>query len=81
VLDGVFAEEPSGILRFHPAPPATDDKIDRVLATIERRVQRLLARRGVSDEDGSGGEETWSERERRIHLAGVADLDERFSAV
>jgi hypothetical protein len=70
VLDGVFAEEPSGTLRFHPAPPPTGDEMDRVLATIERRVQRLLARRGVSDEDGSAGEEAWSEREPV--LAGLA---------
>lgn len=38
--------------------------MDRVPATIERYVQRLLARRGgVSEENGSAGEDAGSERE------------------
>ncbi len=51
-LDGVFGEEPTGGLRFHPAPPPNDDEVVQLLATIRRRVLRLLRRRGLaSDED------------------------------
>ena len=61
VLDGVFAEDGAGGLRFHPAPAPTDDEMDQVLATIERRVRRLLARRGL-DDDACGGSDPWPTR-------------------
>ena len=63
MLDSVFAEDGSGALRFHPAAPPTDDAMDDVLATIARRVGRLLARRGVLEEGDAGGVDPWSERE------------------
>jgi hypothetical protein len=47
VLDGVFAESETGLLRFHPAPPPSDEEVARLLATIRTRVRRLLARRGL----------------------------------
>lgn len=51
VLDGVFAESETGLLRFHPAPPPSDDEVARLLATIRTRVRRLLARRGLEPHD------------------------------
>jgi Putative transposase len=33
----------AGILRFHEARPPTDDEMDQLLETIDRRVHRLLA--------------------------------------
>jgi hypothetical protein len=64
VLDGVFAEEGAGALRFHPAPPPTDEDMDDVLAAIRRRVRRRLARRGVPEEPGEAeGADPWAERE------------------
>jgi len=51
LLDGVFAEGADGRLAFHPAEPPSDEDVARLLATIRRRVQRLLARRGVAVED------------------------------
>ncbi len=72
VLDGVWAEDGDGGLRFHPAPPPTDDEMDQVLATIERRVRRLLARRGVMGDDaGDGGTSQWAEEEPL--LAGMTE--------
>ncbi len=70
VLDGVYVED-GGILRFHEAMPPTDDEIDRLLATIDRRVHRLLARRGVLDglEEGSAADR-W--RDEAPVLAGMA---------
>ncbi len=51
-LSGVFSEDATRGLRFHPAPPPSDDEVARLLATIRRRILRLLRRRGLaSDED------------------------------
>ncbi len=51
VLDGVFAESETGGLRFHPAPPPSDEEVARLLATIRTRVRRLLERRGIEPQD------------------------------
>ena len=50
-LDGVFAEAADGTLEFHPTDPPSDEEVARVLATIRRRVLRLLARHGLAVED------------------------------
>src|SRR5205823_8262042 len=47
LLDGVFAQGEDGSLEFHAAEPPSDEEVARLLATIYRRVQRLLARRGL----------------------------------
>jgi hypothetical protein len=70
VLDGVYAEDGSGGLRFHPSSPPTDDEMDQVLETIARRIGRMLARRGVVD-GGEHGPDRWAE-EAPV-LAGIAD--------
>jgi hypothetical protein len=70
VLDGVYAEDGSGTLRCHPVPPPSDENMDALLATIERRIVRLLARRGVV-EGGTHGPDRWSEQ--APVLAGIAD--------
>jgi Putative transposase/Transposase zinc-binding domain len=51
VLDGVFAEGADGTLAFHPAEPPSAAEVARLLATVYRRVRRLLARRGLDVED------------------------------
>jgi hypothetical protein len=51
VLDGVFAEGDDGGLEFHAAEPPSDEEVARLLATIYRRVRRLLARRGLDVDD------------------------------
>jgi hypothetical protein len=69
VLDGVYVDD-GAVLRFHVCDPPTDDEMDRLLDTIERRILRLLAGRGV-DAVGDGGEaDRWSE-EAPV-LAGIA---------
>lgn len=70
VVDGVYAEDGSGRLCFHPAPPPTDEEMDELLDTIARRIDRLLARRGVVD-DGEHGPDRWAE-EAPV-LAGIAE--------
>ena len=53
-LDGVFAPGADGTLRFHRLPPPNDADVACLVATIARRVARLLARRGlVADADGT----------------------------
>src|SRR5438132_1967292 len=51
MLDGVFAEGDDGILEFHAAEAPSDEEVARLLATIYRRIRRLLARRGVEVDD------------------------------
>ena len=46
-LDGVFSEEATGDVHFHPAPPPSDDEVAPLLATMRIRVRRLLRRRGL----------------------------------
>ncbi len=70
VVDGVYAEDGSGGLCFHPATPPTDEEMDALLGRIARRIDRLLARRGVV-EGGDHGPDRWSE-EAPV-LAGIAD--------
>ena len=72
VVDGVFAENGSGGLGFHPAAPPTDEEMEGVLGTIERRIGRMLARHGLT-EDGAAGDsrsDRWAE-EAPV-LAGIA---------
>ena len=47
VLDGVFSPTGPDAVEFDPAPPPSDEEVARVLATVRRRVGRLLARRGL----------------------------------
>ncbi len=51
-MDGVFAPDGAGGVRFCPVEPMGADDVASLLTTIEGRIERLLARRGVSD----GGE-------------------------
>jgi hypothetical protein len=53
--------------------------MDRVPAAIERRVQRLLARRGVSDEDDRDDEDAWWEREPVLAGLGAASVQGRVA--
>jgi len=62
VLDRVYVEDAGGGLRFHSAAPPADEEMDRLIATIDRRLQRLLARRDVVDDVGDGSDaDPWLE--------------------
>jgi hypothetical protein len=53
-FDGVFAPGTDGTLRFHRLPPPSDADVAQLVATIARRVRRLLVRRGLGgDADGT----------------------------
>jgi len=54
VLDGVFYRQPAGELAFFPLPPPTQVEVARLLATIHKRVVRLLRRRGLCPEPSAG---------------------------
>ncbi|HKA29063.1 MAG TPA: transposase [Candidatus Binatia bacterium] len=47
-LDGVFASDADGTMRFHRVSAPTDADIARLVAAIARRLGRLLARRGLT---------------------------------
>jgi hypothetical protein len=71
VLDGVFAEDVTGTLVFHPAPPPAGEALDALLATIAGRIERLLIRRGVwTEHAGPAAGDPWAE-EAPV-LAGLA---------
>jgi hypothetical protein len=55
-LDGVYASEEGGRLRFDPLPPPGDAEVARVAARIARRIVTLLQRRGLGPQ--SDAEET-----------------------
>jgi hypothetical protein len=50
LLDGVYAQGPSGALRFLPLPPLEDAAVARVVAQVARHIARLLERRGLGPE-------------------------------
>jgi hypothetical protein len=70
-LDGVFHPAGPGEVEFDPAPPPSDEEVARVLATIRRRVGRLLARRGL-DPGVEGAGPTDGFAEESPVLAGLA---------
>jgi hypothetical protein len=52
VLDGVFAHDWVGVVRFHAARRLTTRGVAEVLAAVEPRIRRLL---GFGAEDAAGG--------------------------
>jgi hypothetical protein len=69
VLDGVYVEDGPGRLRFHALPAPLDEEMDAVLLTVARRLERLLARRGLVGADDER-DDHW--REEAPVLAGIA---------
>jgi len=55
VLDGVFARDVAGVVRFHAVSPDAPPDLSTLLVTIARRIQQLLVRRGIAD-DSDGGD-------------------------
>ena len=49
VMDGVFVPDSARGVRFCPVQPMGADDVAALLTTLERRIEKLLARRGVSD--------------------------------
>lgn len=47
MIDGVYASDEEGRVRFHVLPPPDDAEVARVTARIARRIVRLLERRGL----------------------------------
>jgi hypothetical protein len=78
VLDGVYVDDGEGGLCFHPAPPPADEEMDRLMLTIDRRIGRLLARRGVAGDPGDGGVvDPWLEAEPVLANIAAASVEGR----
>jgi hypothetical protein len=78
VLDGVYADDGAGGLRFHPAGLPADEEMDRLVLTIDRRIARLVARRGVSDDSGDSGDaDPWLEAEPVLANIAAASVQGR----
>ena len=67
VLDGVYIDDGRGGLGFHTLPAPLDEEMDAVLLTVRRRLERLVARRGLVDDEG---DDCW--RAEAPVLAGMA---------
>ena len=71
VMDGVFARDERGDVRFHAARYPMAPDLTSLLVTLARRIGRLLARHGVSDgADGLDVADPWVEEAPT--LAGLA---------
>jgi hypothetical protein len=70
-LDGVYVDEGRGPARFHVAAPPSDEEMDRLIGAIERRIHRLLARRGVANDVEEGSTADARQEEEPV-LAGIA---------
>jgi hypothetical protein len=46
-LDGIYAEDEMGCIRFHQVAPPSDAEVARVTERIQRLITRLLERRGL----------------------------------
>jgi len=57
VLDGVFARNTDGTLRFHAVPDHPAPDLMPLLVTVATRLQRLMTRRGIVD--GSDSVDWW----------------------
>jgi Putative transposase/Transposase zinc-binding domain len=55
-VQGVFANDGSGGVRFLPLPAPSDREVERLLVVVRRRIVRLARRHGI-DLDGDGGVE------------------------
>jgi hypothetical protein len=79
VLDGIYAHEASGSLRFHPLPPPDDAEVARVAGTIARQIVRLLRHRGLADANGPVGEDTLARDEPLLAALAAASVAERIA--
>ena len=78
VLDGVYAEDGRGTLCFHAAAPPLDEEMDRLIETIDRRIDRLLVRRGMMDDVGeAGAADSWPEEEPVLAAIAAASVQGR----
>ena len=62
VAQGVFIDDADGTRRFVALPAPTDLEVVRLLATVRRRIVRLVARHGIDLEDPSGEAQASDER-------------------
>jgi hypothetical protein len=63
VLDGVYAREACGALRFYPLPPPEDSQVARVAGQLAKRIARLLERHGLGEAADSAEADSLAERE------------------
>lgn len=50
-LDGVYAEQPDGRLRFHPVKAPTESELGQLTHTLAYRIGRYLERQGLLERD------------------------------
>ncbi|MBW1833175.1 MAG: transposase zinc-binding domain-containing protein [Deltaproteobacteria bacterium] len=76
-VDGVFVREPDGSLSFTAAKAPTDDEVEALLGVIQKRVLRLLVRRGLLCEEG--GESLDETEAPPLHALYAASVRQRVA--
>ena len=66
VLDGVFAPDVSGAVRFYDATELTQARIDAVQAKVRRRVLKTFVRRGWLEPDEAEEMLGWGETRPKV---------------
>jgi hypothetical protein len=59
VLDGVFAQEPDGSVRFHEATALTEADIEALTRTLQRRILRYFHRHDILERHVTDDMSTW----------------------
>ena len=72
VVPGVFADRADGSRHFAPAPAPSEAEVARLLATVQRRVVRLVARHGIELANPEG--ELDDPDERRVDAPAYAAI-------
>jgi hypothetical protein len=80
VLDGVYARDARGALRFHPLPAPDDAEVARLAGAIARRIIRMLERRGLASADGPAGEDLLQRDEPLLAALAAASVAGRVAS-
>jgi hypothetical protein len=76
-VDGVFVREPDGSLSFTAAKAPTDDEVEALLGVIQKRILRLLVRRGLLCKEG--GESLDETEAPPLHALYAASVRQRVA--
>jgi len=81
VLDGLYVSSvPYEAPRFHPLPPPTDEEVTRITATIARRVESLLLKKGLLGEQAATDPDHMKTDESLLPQLYSASVQGRFAS-
>ena len=81
VLDGVFERTPTRRMVFHRAPALSEAEVATVLESARHRIDRLLQRRGLGDDEDVCAPDRWAEEAPVLAGIGAASVQGRIACV